>query len=89
MIQIGVSVAVVLSLSNLVVLILIFKRFTSMETGGSESNRQDELDSLHEEVSRSEREIRSEIRSTQETTANTLVVNIGELSKTLTAQLEG
>ena len=89
MIQIGISVAVVLSFINLVVLILMFKRFTSMETSSVESNGQDELRSLREEVSRSEQEIRSEVRSTQETTANTLVVNIGELSKTLTVQLEG
>ena len=89
MIQIGISVAVVLSFINLVVLILMFKRFTSMETSSIENNGQDELRSLREGVSRSEQEIRSEVRSTQETTANTLVVNIGELSKTLTAQLEG
>ena len=84
--EIGILVAVVLSLSNLVVLILIFKRFASLKTV---NNRQDELHSLQEEVSRSEREIRSEVRSTQESTANTLAVNIGELSKTITAQLEG
>ena len=87
--EIGILVAVVLSLINLVVLILVFKRFTSMETGRAESNGQDELRSLHEDVSRSEREIRSEVRSTQESTANTLAVNISELSKTITAQLEG
>ena len=84
--EIGILVAVVLSISNLVVLILIFKRFASLKTV---NNRQDELHSLQEEVSRSEREIRSEVRSTQESTANTLAVNIGELSKTITAQLEG
>ena len=84
--EIGILVAVVLALSNLVVLILIFKRFASLKTV---NNRQDELHSLQEEVSRSEREIRSEVRSTQESTANTLAVNIGELSKTITAQLEG
>ena len=87
--EIGILVAVVLSLSNLVVLILIFRRFASLGTIRTENNRQDELQSLHEEVSRSEREIRSEVRSTQESTASTLVVNIGELSKTITAQLEG
>ena len=84
--EIGILVAIVLSLSNLVVLILIFKRFASLKIV---NNRQDELHSLQEEVSRSEREIRSEVRSTQESTANTLAVNIGELSKTITAQLEG
>ena len=89
MIQIGISIAVVLSLINLVVLILIFKRFGSTETGGVDSNREDELRSLREEISRSEREGRSEVRSTQEAAAKTLAVNLGELSKTLTAQLEG
>ena len=89
MIQIGILVAVVLSLINLVVLIFMFKRLTSIGTGSVESNGQDELRALREEVSRSEQAVRSEVRSTQETTANTLVVNIGELTKTLTAQLEG
>ena len=84
--EIGILVAVILSLSNLVVLILVFKRFASLKTV---NNRQDELHSLQEEVSRSEREIRSEVRSTQESTASTLAVNIGELSKTITAQLAG
>ena len=89
MIQIGMWIAVVLSLSNLVVLILMLKRLTSIETGKVENGGQDELRFLREEVSRSEREVRSEVRVTHEATANTLVMNIGELSKTLTTQLEG
>ena len=89
MIQIGIWGAVVLSLSNLVMLILMLKRLASIETDKVESKGQDELHSLREEVSRSEREVRSEVRTTQEATVNTLVMNIGELSKTLTAQLEG
>ena len=89
MIQIGIWGAVVLSLSNLVILILMLKRLASIETDKVESKGQDELHSLREEVSRSEQEVRSEVRTTQEATANTLVMNIGELSKTLTAQLEG
>ena len=89
MIQIGITIAVVLSLINLIVLILIFKRFGSTETGGVDSNWEDELRALGQEASRSEREVRSEVRATQEATAKTLAVNIGELSKTLTAQLEG
>ena len=89
MIQIGISVAVVLSLSNLVVLLLLLKRIASIERGSVKNNGQDELHFLREEVSRSEREVRSEVRGTQEATVSTLVVNIGELSKTLTAQLEG
>lgn len=89
MIQIGISIAVVLSLGNLVVLLLLLKRFASIERDSVESNGQDELHFLREEVSRSEREVRSEVRGTQEATVNTLVVNISELSKTLTSQLEG
>ncbi len=89
MIQIGMWIAVVLSLSNLVVLILMLKRLTSIETGKVENGGQDELRFLREEVSRSEQEVRSEVRVTHEATANTLVMNIGELSKTLTTQLEG
>ena len=89
MTQIGIWIAVTLSLGNLVLLTLMLKRLASIATDKVESNGQDNLHSLHEEVSRSEREVRSEIRSAQAATANTLVMNIGELSKTLTAQLEG
>jgi DNA anti-recombination protein RmuC len=89
MIQIGIWIAVVLSLGNLVLLTLMLKRLASRETDKVENNDQDNLHSLREEVARSEREVRSEVRSAQDATANTLVMNIGELSKTLTAQLEG
>ena len=50
---------------------------------------QDDLDTLQREVSKSGQEIRSEVRATQDSTTKTLVINISELSKTLTAQLDG
>ena len=52
------------------------------------SIKKEDLDTLQKQASKSEQEIRSEVRTTQEATSKTLVVNIGELSKTLTAQLE-
>ena len=79
----------VLLLCNLGLLFLVLKRLASIVKSQTERVGQDELDSLHKEVSKSEQEVRSEVRTTQESTTKTLVVNIGELSKTLTAQLEG
>ena len=90
MIQIVVWVVVGLSAFNLVLLVLVLKRLAfRMEKDDAEDAVPDELRSLCEEVSRAEREIRNEIRASQETTANTLVMNISEFSKTLTAQVEG
>ena len=89
MIQIGIASAVVLSLVNLTLLVLLLKRFASIskdEEGGSE---QDELRALRQEVSRSEQEVRSEVRTSQKTITDMLVTSVSELSKTLTAQLDG
>lgn len=77
-----------LLLVNLVLLlILIYRTVTSQ----SKHIEQGDLDTLQQAVSQtvseSEKEIRSEVRATQDSTNNTLVTNIGELSKTLTAQL--
>ena len=88
MIQIMIWVVVGLSAFNLVLLVLVLKRLRR-EKDDAEDAVPDELRSLREEVSRAEGEIRNEIRASQETTANTLVTNIGEFSKTLTAQVEG
>lgn len=89
MIQIEIWSVVVLSLVNLALLILMLKRFASIRENEIKGSEQGELRFLREEVSRSEREIRSEVRTSQEAITNTLVMNIGELSKTLTTQLEG
>ncbi len=79
----------VLLLSNLGLLVFVLKRLALIVKSQTEQDEQDTLDSLHEQVSESEKEIRSEVRATQDSTTKTLAINIGELSKTLTAQLEG
>ena len=89
MVQIGIASAVVLSLVNLVLLVLVLKRFASISKDEEESSEQDELHALRQEVSRSEQEVRSEVRTSQKTITDMLVTSVSELSKTLTAQLEG
>ncbi len=79
------TILCLLLLGNLVLLILVYKAVKSQP----KHIGQDDLDTLQEEVSKSGQEIRSEIRATQDSTTKTLVVNISELSKTLTTQLEG
>ncbi len=79
------TILCLLLLGNLVLLILVYRAVKSQP----KHIGQDDLDTLQAEVSRSGQEIRSEIRATQDSTTKTLVVNIGELSKTLTTQLEG
>lgn len=79
----------VLLVCNLGLLFLVLKRLTSIVKSQTDGVGQDELDSLRKEVLKSEQEVRSEIRATQASTTQTLVVSISELSKTLTAQLEG
>lgn len=74
-----------LLLGNLVLLILVYRAVKSQP----KHIGQDDLDTVQAEVSKSGQEIRSEIRATQDSTTKTLVVNISELSKTLTTQLEG
>ena len=74
-----------LLLGNLALLILVYRAVRSQP----KHIGQDDLDMLQREVSKSGQEIRSEVRATQDSTTNTLVINIGELSKTLTAQLDG
>ena len=88
MIQIVIWVVVGLSVLNLVLLAIVLKRLAFIKNDSVEQVGQDEFRFLREEVSRSEREIRNEIRASQGTTANTLVTNISEFSKTLTAQVE-
>ena len=79
----------VLLLANLGLLIFVLKQLALIIKSQAEQSGQDTLDSLREQVSESKQEIRSEVRTTQESTTKTLVVNIGELSKTLNTQLEG
>lgn len=88
MIQIVIWIAVGLSAFNLVLLAIVLKQLALIRKNAAGQIGQDEFQSLCEEVSRLEREIRNEVRTTQETTTNTLVTNIGEFSKTLTAQVE-
>ena len=79
----------VLLLANLGLLVFVLKQLALIVKSQAEQDGQNTLDSLREQVSKSEQEIRSQVRTTQESTTKTLVVNIGELSKTLNAQLEG
>ena len=89
MVQIGIASAVVLSLVNLTLLVLVLKRFASISKDEAVGSEQDELRALREEVSRSEKEVRSEVRTSQKTITDMLVTSVSELSKTLTAQLDG
>lgn len=90
MIQTVISgVAVVLSIVNLGFIVLVLLRLKVIGEAQSERSAQDELRSLREEISRSEKEIRDEVRNTQATTITTLVTNIGEFSSTLTTQVDG
>ena len=72
------SVVVVLSIVNLSVIVLVLRRLKVIGEVQSEHSAQDQLRSLHEQVSRLEQEIRDEIRNTQTTISNTVVTNIGE-----------
>lgn len=88
MIQIGIA-SVILSLVNLTLLVLVLKRFASIGKDAEGGSDQDELRALRQEVSRSEQEVRSEVRTSQKTITDMLVTSVSELSKTLTAQLDG
>ena len=89
MIQIGIWSAVILSLVNLSLLVLVFKRFVSQKKDKGIDADPDELHALRQEMSRSEQEVRAEVRASQKTITDMLLTSIGELSKTLTAQLDG
>ena len=79
------TILCLLLLGNLVLLILVYRTVKSQP----KHIGQDDLDKLQKEISKSDQEIRSEVRATQASTSNTLVTNISELSKVLTAQLQG
>ena len=83
------GVVVVLSIVNLSVIVLVLRRLRVIGEVQSERSAQDQLRSLHEQVSRLEQEIRDEIRNTQTTISNTVVTNIGEFGNNLTTQVEG
>ena len=74
----------ILLLINLGILFLVYRSVTSQ----TKHIKKEDLITLQEQVSKSEKEIRSEVRTTQDSTSKTLAFNIGELSKTLTSQLE-
>ena len=78
-----------LSIVNLSVIVLVLRRLKVIGEVQSEHSAQDQLRSLHEQVSRLEQEIRDEIRNTQTTISNTVVTNIGEFGNNLTTQVEG
>ena len=77
-------ILVVLLSINLGILLLVYINVRS------EKNviKREDLDILREQVTKSEQEIRSEVKTTQVTNTKALAVNINELSKALTAQLE-
>ena len=88
MILIGIWCVGALSLLNLVLIILALKRMADSRKDKDDQTIQDELRSLRDDVSRSDREIRNEIRTSQVTTANTLVKTIGELGETQARQIK-
>ncbi len=88
MIQIGIWCVGALSLLNLVLIILTLKRMADSRKDKDDQTIQDELRSLRDDVTRSDREIRNEIRTSQVTTANTLVKTIGELGETQARQIK-
>ena len=88
MILIGIWCVGALSLLNLVLIILALKRMADSKKDKDNQTIQDELRSLRDDVSRSDREIRNEIRTSQVTTANTLVKTIGELGETQARQIK-
>ena len=80
----------------LVLLFLIRKQFAAIETN---QDRQDEVDTLREEISRSEQGIKDEVRSSQRTISESLTIqlqstgemlgsNLTELGKAQTRELE-
>ena len=79
MVQTLIWVTVGLSVVNLALLGLTLIRLASMKKDNLKQTTHDELRSLRDAVTRSDREIRNEIRASQETTANTLVKTVGEL----------
>lgn len=89
MVQTLIWVAVSLSAVNLLLLFLMLMRLASMRKDNSKQTAQDELRSLREQLTRSDREIRNEIRASQETTANTLVKTVGELGATQARHIKG
>ncbi len=88
MIQIGIWCVGALSLLNLALIILALKQMTDLRKEKADQAVQDELRSLRDDVVRSDREIRNEIRASQVTTANTLVKTIGELGETQARQIK-
>jgi DNA recombination protein RmuC len=82
MVQTLIWVTVGLSVVNLALLGLTLIRLASMKKDNLKQTTHDELRSLRDAVTRSDREIRNEIRASQETTANTLVKTVAELGAT-------
>ncbi|MDE0503526.1 MAG: DNA recombination protein RmuC [Candidatus Poribacteria bacterium] len=83
------GVVALLSIASLGFIVLVLQRLKVIGEAQSEHSAQNELRSLREEISRSEKEIRDEVRNTQAATTTTLVTNIGEFSSTLTTQVDG
>ena len=88
MIQSLIWVVVGLLAVNLALVLLVLKRMTNFGREKGEQAVQDEMRSLRNEVTRSEREIRDEVRKGHETTTKMLTGNIGEFGKLLTTQAE-
>ncbi|MDE0187415.1 MAG: DNA recombination protein RmuC [Candidatus Poribacteria bacterium] len=74
---------------NLVLVLRILYLMKNTDSEKGEKAVQDEMRSLRNEVARSEREIRDEVRKGHDTTTKMLMGNIGEFSKVLTTQVEG
>ena len=69
------------------VLLLILKRLSDVKDQ-TEDTGQDKLDSLREDVSRSEREIKEEVRSNQRSIDNTLTTRLESVRTTVSERLE-
>ena len=81
-VMLGILLVVILGL-----LILVFKRLSSIVKHQTENTGVDEFGSLREDISRSEREIKEEVRSNQRAINNTLTTQIESTTKTLVGTL--
>ena len=68
-------------------LLLVLKRLASVVKHQTENTEEDELGSLREDVSRSEREIKEEVRSNQRAIDNMLTTRLESSTKTLVSTL--
>ena len=74
-------IPIALSVLILVLLFLMRRQFAAIKTN---QDRQDEVDTLREEISRSERDIKDEVKSSQRTISETVTTQLESTGKILT-----